>query len=260
MLVDSHCHLDFPELADTLPQRLEAMRQHDVRGALCIGVNLTDFPRVLALVEQHPQFFASVGVHPEYENVEEPDVARLVALAAHEKVIAVGETGLDYYWHANRPEWQRQRFRVHIRAARAAGKPLVIHSRQAAEDTLALLREENAQTVGGILHCFSEDWNVAQRALEMGFYISFSGIVTFKNARAVQEVARCMPLERLLVETDSPYLAPAPHRGQTNQPANVRFVVEAIARLRDTTFAEIAAASSENFFTLFPQTRVVMST
>ncbi|MDR1350210.1 MAG: TatD family hydrolase [Zoogloeaceae bacterium] len=255
MLVDSHCHLDFPELAETLPQVLANMRVHDVRGALCIGVNLTDFPRVRALAENHPHLFASVGLHPEYDNVEEPDAARLATLAAHEKVIAIGETGLDYHWHKDRPEWQRRRFRTHIRAARAAGKPLVIHTRQAADDTLAILREEDASAVGGILHCFSEDWSMAQKALEMGFYISFSGIVTFKNARAVQEVARCMPLERLLVETDAPYLAPAPHRGQTNQPAYVRFVAEAVARLRNMTFAEVAAASSENFFTLFPQTR-----
>ncbi|MDR0736728.1 MAG: TatD family hydrolase [Zoogloeaceae bacterium] len=258
MLVDSHCHLDFPELAEALPQTLAAMRRHDVRGALCIGVNLADFPRVRALAENHPHLFASVGLHPEYDNAEEPDVARLVALAAHAKVIAIGETGLDYHWHKDRPEWQRQRFRTHIRAARATGKPLVIHTRQAPDDTLAILREEDAREVGGILHCFSEDWNMAQKALDLGFYISFSGIVTFKNARAVQEAACRVPLDRLLVETDAPYLAPAPHRGQTNQPAYVRFVAEAIARLRDMTFAEVAAASSENFFTLFPQTREAM--
>ncbi|MDR2626365.1 MAG: TatD family hydrolase [Zoogloeaceae bacterium] len=258
MLIDSHCHLDFPGLADTLPQTLEAMRQHDVRGALCIGVNLADFPRVLALAEEHTHLFASVGVHPEYDDVEEPDEARLTALAAHAKVIAIGETGLDYHWQKDRPEWQRQRFRTHIRAARSEGKPLVIHARQASEDTLSILRAENAREVGGILHCFSEDWAVAQQALELGFYISFSGIVTFKNARAVQEVARRVPLDRFLIETDTPYLAPMPHRGQVNQPAYVRFVAEAIARLRDMTFAEVAAASSENFFTLFPQTREAM--
>ena len=258
MLVDSHCHLDFPELADTLPQVLAAMRQHDVRGALCIGVNLADFPRVLALAEEHPHLFASVGLHPEYDNAGEPEVTQLVTLAAHAKVIAIGETGLDYHWHKDRPEWQRQRFRTHIRAARAAGKPLVIHTRQAADDTLAILREEDARAVGGILHCFSEDWEMAQKALDMGFYISFSGIVTFKNARALQEVARRVPLDRFLVETAAPYLAPAPYRGQTNQPAYVRFVAEAVARLRGMTFAEVAAASSENFFTLFPRTREAM--
>ena len=259
MLVDSHCHLDFPGLAEVLPQTLAAMRQHDVRGALCIGVNLADFPRVLALAENYPHLFASVGLHPEYGNAEEPDVTRLAALAAHPKVIAIGETGLDYHWHKDRPEWQRQRFRTHIRAARATGKPLVIHTRQAPDDTLDILRAENAREAGGILHCFSEDWNMAQRALDMGFYISFSGIVTFKNARAVQEAARRVPRDRFLVETDAPYLAPAPHRGQTNQPAYVRFVAEAIARLRDMTLAEVADASSENFFTLFPQTREAMS-
>ncbi|MDR3158076.1 MAG: TatD family hydrolase [Zoogloeaceae bacterium] len=259
MLVDSHCHLDFPGLADTLPQTLAAMRQHDVRGALCIGVNLADFPRVLALAEEHAHLFASVGVHPEYDDVEEPDVERLTALAAHAKVIAIGETGLDYHWRKDRPEWQRQRFRAHIRAARSAGKPLVIHTRQATEDTLAILQAENAREAGGILHCFSEDWDMAQQALEMGFYISFSGIVTFKNARTVQEAARRVPLDRFLIETDAPYLAPAPYRGQVNQPAYVRFVAEAIAHLRGMTFAEVAAASSENFFTLFPQTREAMS-
>ncbi|GHT89961.1 hypothetical protein AGMMS49545_01830 [Betaproteobacteria bacterium] len=255
MLIDSHCHLDFPDLSSQLPQLLDAMRQNDVRGAVCIGVNLEDFPRVLALAEQHAHLFASVGVHPEYEKAEEPDIARLTALARHPKVIAIGETGLDYHWHQDKPEWQRQRFRTHIRAALVAQKPLVIHTREAAEDTLALLEEEGAKQVGGIMHCFSENWDIAQKALALGFYISFSGIVTFKNAAAVKEVAKRVPLNRILVETDAPYLAPTPYRGKTNQPAYVRYVAEEIARLRELDFAAVAAASSENFFTLFPQTR-----
>lgn len=259
MLVDSHCHLDFPDLAGQLPQLLEAMQQNGVAGALCIGVNMEDFPGVLALAEQHPHLFASVGLHPEYADVDEPDQARLEALAAHPKVIAIGETGLDYYWHKDKPEWQRQRFRTHIRAARAAGKPLVIHTRDSAEDTLRLLEEEGAATVGGIMHCFTESWEIARRALDLGFYLSFSGIVTFKNATQVKEVASKAPLDRILVETDAPYLAPAPYRGKLNQPGYVRFVVEEIARLRGMEFPDLAVATSNNFFTLFPQTREVLA-
>ncbi|MDR1890320.1 MAG: TatD family hydrolase [Zoogloeaceae bacterium] len=259
MLIDSHCHLDFPDLSGQLPQVLEAMRQNGVRGAVCIGVNLEDFPRVLALAEQHACLFASVGLHPEYDKVEEPDAARLSELSRHPKVIAIGETGLDYHWHKDRPEWQRQRFRTHIRAAIAAQKPLVIHTREAAEDTLAILKAEGAARVGGIMHCFSENWDVAQQALALGFYISFSGIVTFRNAAAVKEVARRAPLNRILIETDSPYLAPMPYRGKPNQPAYVRFVAEEIARLREMDFAAVAEASSENFFSLFPETREALS-
>jgi TatD DNase family protein len=258
MLVDSHCHLDFPELAGRLPEILGAMRENGVVGALCIAVNMEDFPRVLALAEAHPQLFASVGMHPEYSEGEEPDVARLFQLASHAKVIAIGETGLDYHWHADAPQWQRTRFRTHIRAAVAARKPLVIHSREAAEDTLAILAEEGADRVGGILHCFSEDWATAKRALDLGFHLSFSGIVTFKNATKVKAVAAQAPLERILVETDAPYLAPTPFRGKTNEPAYVRHVAEEIARLRGLSYEALALATTENFFTLFPQTREAM--
>jgi TatD DNase family protein len=257
--IDSHCHLDFPQLIENLPRHLENMRQNHVAGALCIGVNLEDFPRVLALAEAHSHLFASVGLHPEYEQAREPDEAALMALAAHPKVIAIGETGLDYHWHKDRPEWQRQRFRVHIRAARALGKPLVIHMRDATDDTLRILREENAAEAGGILHCFSENWPVAEAALAMGFHLSFSGIVSFKNARALKEVAARAPRERILIETDSPYLAPVPHRGKTNQPAYVRHIAEELAALRQTSLAAIGEATSENFFRLFPQTRDAMN-
>ena len=254
MLVDSHCHLDFPELAENLPQLLALMQANDVGCALCIGVNLEQLPRILALAEAHPQLFASVGVHPESTDVREPSVADLVSLARHPKVIAIGETGLDYYWHKDQPEWQRERFRTHIRAAIEAGKPLVIHNREATADTLRLLSEEGAGQVGGILHCFTETWDVAEAALAQGFHISLSGIVTFKNALTVKDVARRVPLDRLLIETDSPYLAPVPYRGKINQPGYVKHVAEEVARLRDISLEELAAATTANFSRLFPHT------
>lgn len=251
MLVDSHCHLDFPDLASRLPELLQRMEENTVGLAVCIGVNLEDFPRVLALAEAHPQLWATVGVHPEYTDVREPDENELLALANHPKVIAIGETGLDYYWQKDKPEWQRARFRTHIRAARRCGKPLVVHTRESAEDTLNVLAEEGADAVGGVMHCFTENWEVARRALDLGFYISFSGIVTFKNAAIVKDVARKCPLDRILVETDSPYLAPMPYRGKQNQPAYVRHVAEEIARLREISLEDVTAATTENFFTLF---------
>jgi len=252
MLVDSHCHLDFPDLAADLPRILELMRDNDVGCAMCIGVNLENLPRILALADEYPHIFASVGVHPESTDVREPGVADLVKLAAHPKVIAIGETGLDYYWHKDAPEWQRERFRTHIRAARESGKPLVIHTRDAAADTLRLMQEERAGEVGGIMHCFTESWDVAEAALAQGFHISLSGIVTFKNALQIKEVAKRVPLDRLLVETDSPYLAPAPYRGKTNQPGYVKHVAEEIARLREIPYEEVVAATTANFFRLFP--------
>jgi TatD DNase family protein len=255
MLVDSHCHLDFPDLAANLPQILELMQQNEVACAVCIGVNLENLPRVLALADAYPQIFASVGVHPESTDARDPCVAELVALAAHPKVIAIGETGLDYYWHKDAPEWQRERFRTHIRAARETGKPLVIHNRDATADTLRLMEEEGAGQVGGIMHCFTETWEVAEAALEQGFHISLSGIVTFKNALTVKEVARRVPLDRLLLETDSPYLAPMPYRGKINQPGYVKYVAEEVARLRDLTYEAVVAATTDNFFRLFPETR-----
>ena len=251
MLVDSHCHLDFPDLAQRLPEILERMQQNGVGCAVCIGVNLEDFPRVLALAESHPHLYATVGVHPEYTDTEEPTEQKLIELAAHRKVIAIGETGLDYYWQKDRPEWQRDRFRRHIRAAITTGKPLVVHMRDAADDTLRILDEEGAQTVGGVMHCFTETWDVARQALDLGFYISFSGIVTFKNALAIKEAAEKTPLDRILVETDSPYLAPVPYRGKTNEPAYVRHVAEEIARLRKLSLGEVSDATTANFFNLF---------
>ena len=224
-------------------------------GAICIGVTLEELPRVLSLAETHRHIFASIGVHPETTDIKEPTVAELVRLAQHPKVVAIGETGLDYYWHKDQPEWQRERFRTHIRAAIELGKPLVVHNREATADTLRIMVEEGAGRVGGILHCFTETWDVAEEALALGFHIAISGIVTFKNAQIVKDVACRVPLDRLLIETDSPYLAPVPFRGKLNQPGYVKYVAEEIARLRGIPTEEVANATTDNFFRLFPQTR-----
>jgi TatD DNase family protein len=252
MFVDSHCHLDFPELASDLPAKLAAMRAAKVTHALCISVELADWPRVHALATAYPNLYATAGTHPDYPDVSpEPDVATLVSLAGKPKVVAIGETGLDYYRLTGDLGWQRERFRRHIRAARECGKPLVVHTRQAAEDTLAILREERADEVGGVMHCFTESWAFAEAAMDLGFHISFSGIVSFRNARDLHDVARRVPLDRMLIETDSPYLAPVPFRGKTNEPAYVVHVAEAIARLRGIDVNQVASATSANFFGLF---------
>lgn len=251
MLVDSHCHLNFPELLANLPAIKQSMQDNQVGHALCISVTLPDFPQVLALAEENENFYASVGVHPDYEDIQEPTVDELIKLANHPKVIAIGETGLDYFRLTGDLEWQRTRFRTHIRAAIATGKPLVIHTRNSPEDTLRIMREENAQQVGGVMHCFTESLDVALEAIALGFYISFSGIITFKNAQTIKEVAKHVPLDRILVETDSPYLAPTPYRGKTNQPSYVKHVAEEVANLRGISFDELAAATTENFFRLF---------
>jgi TatD DNase family protein len=253
MLVDSHCHINFPELANNIDAVQQSMLEYGVGHALCISVTLAEFPQVLALAEAHQNIFASVGVHPDYENEPHFTVEDLVKLANHRKVIAIGETGLDYFRLTGDLEWQRERFRTHIRAAIQADKPLVIHTRSAAEDTLRIMREENAPAIGGVMHCFTESLDVALQAIELGFYISFSGIVTFKNAVALKEVAKHVPLTRILVETDSPYLAPIPYRGKTNQPAYVKFVAEEVARLRSVSLEELSEATTHNFFQLFKQ-------
>jgi TatD DNase family protein len=251
VFVDSHCHLDFPELAADLPRVLESMRVNAVTHALCIGVEMEAWPRVHAIALGAGNLYASVGVHPDYADLPEPSVDMLVAKSREPKVVAIGETGLDYYRLEGDLEWQRTRFRTHIRAARECGKPLVIHTRSAAADTLAIMRDEKASDAGGVMHCFTETWDVAAAALDLGFHISFSGIVTFKNAMALKDVARRVPLERMLIETDSPYLAPVPHRGKRNEPAFVKHVAEEIARLREVPVETIARATSANFFRLF---------
>ena len=251
MLVDSHCHIDFDEYSGRIPQILESMARNQVTHALCVCVNLADFPRVLALADSHPQLFASVGVHPDQAADASPKIDDLIERARQPKVVAIGETGLDYYRQTGDLEWQRTRFRTHIRAARECGKPLIIHTRDAGEDTLRIMREERADAVGGVMHCFTETLEVANAAMELNFHISFSGIVTFKNAAALKEVAKTVPLERMLIETDSPYLAPVPHRGKTNEPAWVRYIAEEIARLRGVSMDAVAEATSANFFRLF---------
>ena len=254
MLVDSHCHLDMVDLSghgDDLDRLLEATQAAGVGHLLCVCIDMEHWPRVLHLARQYDEISASVGVHPNECEGREPDEDELVALAADPQVVAVGETGLDYYRSEGDLEWQRERFRRHIRAARRSRKPLIIHSREAREDTLRVLREEGAAEVGGVMHCFTETWEMARAAMDMNFYISFSGVVTFRSAEALREVARQVPLERMLVETDAPYLAPVPHRGKPNQPAYVRLVAEQIATLRGLELDQIAEHTTRNFFELF---------
>lgn len=252
LLVDSHCHIDFPELAADIPKLLKAMQEYQVGWALCAGVTLERFPAMLAIVRSAPNLFAAVGVHPDTEeDAREADLDTLLQLAGDQKVVAIGETGLDYYRLTGDLEWQRERFRIHIRAAKASGKPLIIHTRAAAADTVRVLKEEGAEQVGGVFHCFTETAEVARQALDLGFHVSFSGIVTFKNAVDLKAVAKWVPLDRLLVETDSPYLAPVPFRGKTNQPAYVRHVAEEVARLRDLPFEALVQVTTDNFFRLF---------
>ena len=267
MFVDSHCHLSFPELSERLPEIREAMAQARVDRALCICTTLEEFDEVHALALRYDNFWATVGVHPDNEGVTEPDLAALLERAALPRVVAIGETGLDYYQMEERKggravadlEWQRQRFRTHIRAARQCAKPLVIHTRAASADTVAILKEEGEDgspgAAGGVFHCFTETAEVARAALDLGFYISFSGILTFKSAHELREVAAFVPDDRLLIETDSPYLAPVPYRGKTNNPSYVPFVARQLAEIRKRPLEEIAGQTSSNFERLFKGVR-----
>ena len=250
-IIDSHCHINFPQLGDDIDGLLVRMQQADVTTALCVSVNLESFPDVLELAVQYPEVYASVGVHPDDTDGEDPEAERLVDLSKHPKVVAIGETGLDYFRLEGDLAWQRERFRKHIRAAKRAGKPLIIHTREAGADTINIMREEHAETVGGVMHCFTETWEIAKSALDLGFMISFSGILTFKNAKNLRDVARNVPLESTLIETDSPYLAPVPHRGKTNEPAYVRFVAEELARVKELPLETVAETTSSNFRKLF---------
>lgn len=230
---------------------VERMSAANVSHAMCISVTLSEWPSVVAMSDRHVNIYATAGVHPDYEKIEEPTIADLLTRAQHAKVQAIGETGLDYYRLQGDLEWQRQRFRTHIRAARECGKPLVIHTRSASEDTLAIMREERADEVGGVMHCFTESWDVASAAMDLGFHISFSGIVSFKSAKDLHDVAQRVPLERMLIETDSPYLAPVPCRGKRNEPSFVPHVAVAIAALRGIDVETVGRATSQNFFSLF---------
>lgn len=254
MLIDSHCHLDRIDLEpyqNDFSCFLKDAENHQIEHMLCISIDMEAYPSLLDLVKDHPQISATVGVHPNADEGFEPTVVQLIELGSDPKIIGIGETGLDYFRSSGDLGWQHDRFRTHIRAAKALNKPLIIHTREAREDTLRILREENAETCGGIIHCFTENWEFAQQALDLNFYISFSGIVTFNSAQEIKEVAKKVPADRFLIETDSPYLAPVPFRGKPNYPTYVRYVAEQIAELRKTSFEEIAKASTQNFYRLF---------
>ena len=259
MFIDSHCHLNFPELADNLPAIREAMATAKVDRALVISTRLESFPAVHALATEHGNFWCTVGVHPDEEEVQEPTLSDLVSLAALPKVLGIGETGLDYYRLGERSvadmAWQRDRFRIHIQAAQQTQLPLIIHTRSSSDDTIAILKEQgedgSSNSAGGVFHCFTETAEVARAGLDLGFYISFSGILTFKNAQDLRDVAAFVPLDRILIETDSPYLAPAPHRGKTNNPSYVPFVAKQIADIKGLSVEDVAEATSNNFDQLF---------
>jgi TatD DNase family protein len=252
MFIDSHCHIDFP---DDFPEGptplLERMQAASVTHALCVNVVWPDFPRVLALAQEHANLYASCGVHPDYVDTYEPSQQELVQGASQPKVVAMGETGLDYFRLTGDLEWQRQRFRTHIRAARQIKKPLIIHTRAARSDTIAIMQEEGASDVGGVMHCFTEDWPTAKAALDLGFHISFSGIVSFKNAADLREVAKQVPLDRLLIETDSPYLAPVPFRGKRNEPSFVPHVAACLAMVLGLSAQQVGEQTTTNFHRLF---------
>ena len=254
MLVDSHCHLDRVDLAPyggDFSALMTATRDSGVTHMLCVSIDLESYPQMLDLVENYPEVSVSVGVHPNEQDRQEPTVEQLVEFARHPKNVAIGETGLDYFRSDGDLEWQRRRFRTHVRAAHVAAKPLIIHTRDARDDTIAILREEHAADCGGVMHCFTETWEMAQAALDLNFYISFSGIVTFKNAADLRDVAARVPADRLLIETDSPYLAPVPFRGKPNEPRYVGKVAEAVAHVRGISSDELLEISHDNFLRLF---------
>ncbi len=254
MLIDSHCHLDRIDLAP-YQNDFDCFMQHaknsQIDHMLCIAIDLESYPAMLDLVAKYEQISVSVGVHPNVHDGKDPSSSELMALARTSKVVAIGETGLDYFRSTGDLDWQHQRFKNHIDAAKALKKPLIIHTREARDDTLRILKEEGGGEAGGVIHCFTEDWEFAKKAMDLNFYISFSGIVTFKNAKAIQETAKKIPADRYLIETDSPYLAPVPFRGKPNYPTYVRHVAQFIADLRGVTLNQVATQSAENFHALF---------
>jgi TatD DNase family protein len=251
MFVDSHCHLNFPELRSNLAEILSNMQNNNVSHALCVSVELDKFPEIIELVKNHNHLYASIGVHPDYENITEPSVEEIIDLAKHPKVVAIGETGLDYYRLKGDLKWQKKRFINHIHAANQTKLPLIIHSRDAREDTINILKSEKKDATNGVLHCFTETYEMAKKAIDMDFYISFSGIVTFKNALDLKETAKKIPLDRMLIETDSPYLSPVPFRGKINDPSKVIYVAEEIANLKGVDIKEVEEQTTKNFFNLF---------
>ena len=254
MLVDSHCHLDCIDLSEfnnDFDQLVSHSQNAGVEHMLCVSINLKQYPDMLEKVRPYPNISVSAGMHPMADETDDFTAEYLTELASDEKVVAIGETGLDYYYHKDNPEWQRERFRAHVQVANQVNKPVIIHTREASEDTLTILRDENANRCGGVIHCFTETQKFAEQAMELGFMISISGIVTFRNADALREVAKTIPDDKLLIETDSPYLAPIPHRGKQNQPAYVQHVAETLAEIRNTSVEHIAEISRNNFYQLF---------
>ena len=251
MYIDSHCHINFPELNQKIDQVLANMKDNDISHALCVSVTLDKINEILSLTKKYSNVYASVGVHPDYEDIQEPDIETLFNYSKNEKVVAIGETGLDYFRLTGDLSWQRERFRTHIRAAIKSNLPLIIHTRNAQEDTISIMKEESAKSTTGVMHCFTESYEMAKKAIDLGFYISFSGIITFKNAESLRETVKKIPIENILIETDSPYLAPVPNRGKLNEPANVIYVAEKIAELKGIPIEEVAEITTNNFFTLF---------
>ena len=256
MYIDSHCHISFPELRDKIDEVMQNMAYHKVTHALCVSVTLENFEEVITMANRYNHIFASVGVHPDYEDIIEPDVDLLVRHSKNDKVVAIGETGLDYFRLKGDLTWQRNRFRTHIKAAIKANLPLIIHTRNAQKDTISIMKEEGASNARGVMHCFTETYDMAKQAIDQGFYISFSGIITFKNADAIRDTVKKIPLESILIETDSPYLAPVPNRGKLNEPANVTYVAEKIAEIKNLSIEEVADVTTRNFFTLFDKCQI----
>jgi len=251
MYIDSHCHINFPELNQKIDQVLSNMKDNEISHALCVSVTLDKINEILGLTKKYSNVYASVGVHPDYEDIQEPDIDTLFNYSKNEKVVAIGETGLDYFRLTGDLSWQRDRFRTHIRAAIKSNLPLIIHTRNAQDDTIKIMKEENAKSATGVMHCFTESYEMAKKAIDLGFYISFSGIITFKNAESLRDTVKKIPIENILIETDSPYLAPVPNRGKLNEPANVIYVAEKIAELKGISIEEVAEITTNNFFKLF---------
>lgn len=257
MYIDSHCHINFPELNEKIDQVLCNMKDNNISHALCVSVTLDKIDEILGLAKKYSNIYASVGVHPDYENIQEPDIETLYSYSKEKKVVAIGETGLDYFRLKGDLTWQRDRFRTHIRAAIMSKLPLIIHTRNAQEDTIKIMKEEGANSATGVMHCFTESYEMAKQAIDLGFFISFSGIITFKNAESLRETVKKVPIENILIETDSPYLAPVPNRGKLNEPSNVRYVAEKIAELKGISIEEVAEITTNNFFKLFNKCKIL---
>jgi len=257
MYIDSHCHINFPELNQKIDEVLKNMESNKISHALCVSVTLDKINEILDLTRQYSNIYASVGVHPDYEDIKEPDIDTLFKYSKDEKVIAIGETGLDYFRLKGDLSWQRDRFRTHIQAAIKSELPLIIHTRNAQDDTISIMKEEGASAAAGVMHCFTESYEMAKKAIDLGFYISFSGIITFKNAETLRETVKKIPIENILIETDSPYLAPVPNRGKLNEPSNVKYVAEKIAELKGISIEKVAEITTNNFFKLFTKCKIL---